>query len=1381
MNGLQRDPMENNQGRNQVKYRVLRDRASQAQRRIPMSKFTAVLLGTLVILALGAAVAVEAATQYDAILEWTGPHFRTISTPAISQLADDPIVDAPFVQPYAVGAREHAAGQRDVVYVVDSGNNRVQAFESNATYNYYSAADLTYTGGGVAAASQWDSDQIYVAQWVAGATAFILPFSEVVTIDGVTWTWVSSLAGFTAADKVYTIDFDDTTNAPEIQFPASSLTATSTIGLRYLVSNENTGAAAAFGIGDVDYGTGAGAAPVLTLINEASGGPSSWQLLRSIAVTQNEVTATSDDLFVVDSADNSTNGDEKLFFYTVAVAGTVAYGEAYDDALNQPFDVAVGRSGASTGATVTPSADTGPFDLATAAIGDASQVTGHTYAVTVAGANVTIVDSTTGRTLLTTGAFASMSNPFLGIPGLSLPLNGVIGGNITIATARVASGRYLFVADTYNDRIKVVDAADGSGASFTGDWLPGDVRTSDDQEVAAIGGNAGLDVRQTTPASVPEGWKAWTTAFPIKENTLSSITFDPAGTPVTWTRVNSLRVAGPTDEVYEVDSLTGMITFGDGVHGEIPPVTTPFEYTYTTTVDVLRYGVSGTGNGRFSAPKGVAARYNSDLGLYDVYVADSGNNRIQKFAFYPADAALNLPARMSYVTQWNTVSGSSDKLTNPVDVVVGADGAGAIWVAVADQGNDRIVVYRDNAAEGTGLATAPTFDSTFGSQGNTLGKYAELSGLALLTNSNDFDIYAADSQRGTVTKYEEAPTPAISLTFLGASVLPECFPPSGSYPFTWTSSNPPAGGTIDFYYDTKSTFDATTAKLCFTASTITSTAVTATWTFSSSPTGTPLDNTGGYYLFARMKDSLGNTVASDATTSTERLCIDSSILPNLAALDAIDNDRALSVQNGVERVVKLTVSYPDSVTNVGYTGSFDPASVEILAISPGNAWDGTGAVDVLFTQSFNNTTGAFQVNSSGLGTPSGLTGNGPHVIAHIAVKGKSSALTTSTRVTSSTMAVSKTSSYMKDKDGASPTSWKTKSLDVKVAYLGDIASNGSGADSTVPYLRVKPDGLINFDDQMTFTNGWNGDADTHEQDRIADLGPTTGSAPDLVSVPDGLWNVDDILAFTTMYSWAATSGFVRPAPGTSEFAVTRVVGSRPLANGSDVAGQASAYTVSHVENPLPGSTFTVDVVVSGENLSGAHFNLAFDPSQVEPVEVHPGSFFNGRDGNLFFQRAGQDWLEISASRLDRATPGSSGSGVVAQVTFRQKSAATRDFDLAYDLRGVGNSTLSRGNLKTGPLSGSGSSFGLVANYPNPMQGVTAIVFSLANAGEVELDVYDAAGRLVKNVVHGALGSGYHVVNFDGRSLSGQPIAAGVYFYQLRHGEQVSTRKMIVAR
>ena len=47
-----------------------------------------------------------------------------------------------------------------------------------------------------------------------------------------------------------------------------------------------------------------------------------------------------------------------------------------------------------------------------------------------------------------------------------------------------------------------------------------------------------------------------------------------------WTRVDDISVSGSTDEVYEFNATTGVVTFGDGINGKIPPSSNTIELTY---------------------------------------------------------------------------------------------------------------------------------------------------------------------------------------------------------------------------------------------------------------------------------------------------------------------------------------------------------------------------------------------------------------------------------------------------------------------------------------------------------------------------------------------------------------------------------------------------------------------------------------------------------------------------------------------------------------------------------------------------------------------------------------------------------------------------------
>lgn len=1377
-----------------------------------MSRFTGILLGTLIVLALGAITVANAAVAYEAILEWNGPYFKIINNTAVDQMVNDPVLDIPFVQPTSVAAIEHVPGgplRRDVVYVLDSGHNRVQAFEVNGSY-YNHNTGFVYNAVAAAAAGEYDTDEIWIHEYIAGLVAandrfqYIVPGSESVIIDGTVWTSVASLTGFVAADKVYTISyayalpFTGLVGGPIISFPALSLTATSTIALRYALTDyQGTNVAATddnlLGAGDVDYGVDAAAGTkVLAEIDEAvATGPSTWGLVRSIAAIANEPVATSDDIFLLDA----TDATEQLFSYKVTTAGVVTAVEKYDDVLTTPYDVAVANGGPTE--VTADDGLAGVVVIATASVYDANQVTGHIYDVVGLAGNITITDRTTGQVLVTSTAYANIPAACLAVPGLQLDKAVVGPATSVLTTVKQVPDRYLFVADTGNDRIKVIGASDDTPTA-TDTWLPGDVRTVEAQPAAAdlVGATVGKDYAQlyTMPASVPEDYALHTLVAPLKEGTLATMTMSlPVGGP-TWTRIDDLATAGPTDRVYTVDWMTGTITFGDGVHGTIPTALAVPQFTYTTSPDVVRYGSSGTGPGRFSAPRGVTARWNSSLGVYDVYVADTGNNRIQKLAFTPANAGLNLPARMDFVCEWNAASSAADLLNNPVDIAVAKDMNGAatgkVYIAVSDQGNNRVVTYEDVAAITGGGSDAPAFDALAGSLGNGLGLYTQIDGLCFLRNTNDLDLFTCDSQRGVVTKYEEsvAPTLSLTLTNLNAPNDP-CRPQSSSYTFSFTTTNPPVGGHIDFYYDTVDTFDPLTAKRCFPADSILSSATTAVWTFADSPDGAPADRSisaGGYYLFARLKDSAGTVVAYDQSASgapNELLCMDSTLLPGFRGVDRIDGDRTLYLQNGLERVVDLTLAFPQYVIGVAIGGTFPDSILQVTAINPGNGWDPTGYINPIFNQVFTTgdpdsaNPGVFLINSSITGSPLGLSGSGPFVMAEMTVKSNAAVLSPTRRFLNGTIAILQANSDLVDTLGASPASafWTTRNVSLRWGYLGDLATSGTGADSTLPYLVVKPDGLINFEDQMVLTLGWNGVGNV--QDPIADIGPTEGEVPNLRPIPDGKWNVDDLLAFTVMHSWAASEGYYKDASG-----LNRTNEPRPVALGAPVLGPAAVRSVSVLEMPKAGEFMTVDLNVDGvRDLSGALINVGFDPARLELVSVENGGFLDGKSGSLFFKKSGQGWLEVSTTRLDQEHPGVSGSGSVARATFRILDENAGDLSVQYDLRSSTGKVLGRGTSQAGAYTGGAVGFQLYAAHPNPTRGSANIVYSVPTATALSLNVYDVTGRQVRSLFSGRCDAGYHVAQFDGRDDAGNSLAGGIYFYRLQANGKTATQKLTLSR
>ena len=83
-----------------------------------------------------------------------------------------------------------------------------------------------------------------------------------------------------------------------------------------------------------------------------------------------------------------------------------------------------------------------------------------------------------------------------------------------------------------------------------------------------------------------------------------------------------------------------------------------------------------------------------------------------------------------------------------------------------------------------------------------------------------------------------------------------------------------------------------------------------------------------------------------------------------------------------------------------------------------------------------------------------------------------------------------------------------------------------------------------------------------------------------------------------------------------------------------------------------------------------------------------------------------------------------------------------------------------------------AAFSLSQNFPNPFNPSTVIRYAMPVAGNVTLNVYNALGQRVAELVNGFMPAGEHSVNFSAANLT-----SGVYFYEIQAGEFRSMRKM----
>ncbi|NNG26411.1 MAG: T9SS type A sorting domain-containing protein [Ignavibacteriaceae bacterium] len=90
------------------------------------------------------------------------------------------------------------------------------------------------------------------------------------------------------------------------------------------------------------------------------------------------------------------------------------------------------------------------------------------------------------------------------------------------------------------------------------------------------------------------------------------------------------------------------------------------------------------------------------------------------------------------------------------------------------------------------------------------------------------------------------------------------------------------------------------------------------------------------------------------------------------------------------------------------------------------------------------------------------------------------------------------------------------------------------------------------------------------------------------------------------------------------------------------------------------------------------------------------------------------------------------------------------------------------------------SYSLSQNYPNPFNPSTNIKYQIFEAGLVSLKIYDVLGNEIVTLVDEEKPAGLYEVNFNSGSIH-QNISSGIYFYQLKAGNFIQTKKMLLIK
>ena len=89
---------------------------------------------------------------------------------------------------------------------------------------------------------------------------------------------------------------------------------------------------------------------------------------------------------------------------------------------------------------------------------------------------------------------------------------------------------------------------------------------------------------------------------------------------------------------------------------------------------------------------------------------------------------------------------------------------------------------------------------------------------------------------------------------------------------------------------------------------------------------------------------------------------------------------------------------------------------------------------------------------------------------------------------------------------------------------------------------------------------------------------------------------------------------------------------------------------------------------------------------------------------------------------------------------------------------------------------------LIGSYPNPFNPETTIKFTTENTEEnTELIICNIKGQKVKTLINTIIPNGFHRIVWDGKDENSKSVSSGIYFYKMKTGKYVSTKRMILMK
>jgi photosystem II stability/assembly factor-like uncharacterized protein len=154
------------------------------------------------------------------------------------------------------------------------------------------------------------------------------------------------------------------------------------------------------------------------------------------------------------------------------------------------------------------------------------------------------------------------------------------------------------------------------------------------------------------------------------------------------------------------------------------------------------------------------------------------------------------------------------------------------------------------------------------------------------------------------------------------------------------------------------------------------------------------------------------------------------------------------------------------------------------------------------------------------------------------------------------------------------------------------------------------------------------------------------------------------------------------------------------------------------------------------------------------------------------------WLSRSGTAIYKSTDaGATWTTDYTAATAISDIALSRTGNGIWAVGATGGIYYTEATTSVNPISSNiPERYALSQNYPNPFNPSTKINFDIVRAGFVSVKVYNSIGQQVADLVNHEMAPGSYQAEFDGAALT-----SGIYFYTIKAGDFVQTKKMMLVK